>query len=83
MAQLTFCKLQKLVLENMLNAGSHLDSPELIFLAVYYVFIHNLEAIKNKKRCSCILQNTYRGSSFLSKVQVRDIPSRLSEYIPE
>ena len=80
MAQLTFRKLQKLVLENMLNAGSH---PDLIFLAVYYVFIHNLEAIKNKKRCSCILQNTYRGSSFLSKVKVRDIPSRLSEYIPE
>ena len=80
MAQLTFRKLQKLVLENMLNAGSH---PDLIFLAVYYVFIHNLEAIKNKKRCSCILQNTYRGSSFLSKVKVRDIPSRLAEYISE
>lgn len=76
MAQLTFCKLQKLVLENMLNTCSHLDSPEHTFVAIYYIFIQNLEEVLLKPK-------SLQGGSFSSKVKIRGMLFRLSEYILE
>ena len=54
-------------------------------MAVSYRFSRNLQvAIKDSERYSSKLDKSLWGrGSFLSKIEIRGMPSRLSEYISE
>ena len=70
------------------SLGSHVDFLEYISMVVFYRFIYNLEvAIWDREKYSSNLGKSLRGGgvveSFWTRINIRGIPSRLSEYIPE
>ena len=70
------------------HLAAQLDFPRYILMALCNRLICNLEvAVKDKERHSWNLRKSLLGErwggSFSSKIKIKDMSSRLSEYIPE